>query len=406
MSIVDVVIVGAGAAGIAAARRLLAAKKTVCILEARNRAGGRAVTDHSLGCPVDLGAAWLHFARENAWTDLAQSAGLKVIRQEPGWGAVARIGQQIPTAEQRAAIDAAYGSYYAAIAAAGDAGLDIPISHVIPQDRFRARFDAIMTWAVGVESEQVSTLDLNRYADSLDNWAIQEGLGTTVALAAHHLPIRFETVVNTIDWQQRPIRLHTSQGVMEAGAVIVTVPTSVLAGGRVKFTPPLPDRHRSAIENIPLGVANKVFFRAPPEAMPFLQTTHVLARDDNSRTTNLLFHAAAQPVICAYFGGDFSKELEDHGELAPFALAELRRLYGARFADSLSAPVTTGWGSDPYAQGSYSAARPGHAHARQWLAEPVTPQLLFAGEACSEQYFGTLHGAWLSGVQAAETLTG
>lgn len=404
MSSFDTVIVGAGAAGIAAARRLLAAGQRVMLLEARHRAGGRAVTDQSLGAPADLGAAWLHFAEENAWTGIADEAGFNILRREPGWGAATGVGGRLPTAAEQAAAQAGFQRNYGLISAAAAAGSDVAISDILPHDDFRQRFDAVMTWAVGVESRQISTLDLDNYADSTHNWAVRKGLGSVVASAAANLPITFDCEVTAIDWSGPAMRLHTVKGHIEARAVIVTLPTSVLASGRLRFMPALPVACTEAFHGLPLGVVNKVFFQLRPGLFPEGASRHFIASDQSSRTFNYVVYPADQPLLSTYFGGDLSWELEQRGELAQFSLDELRRIHGGDFIKELGASLTTSWGKDIFAGGSYSAARPGKAHCRETLAKPVTPQLLFAGEACSTQHYGTLHGAWLSGVAAAEQL--
>jgi monoamine oxidase len=404
MNCFDTVVVGAGAAGIAAARRLVAAGQQVQVLEARSRVGGRALTDQSLGTPLDLGAAWLHFADQNAWTGIADAAGFSVIRREPGWGSAAFVGARAPTATERAEAEAGYGLYHDLIAAAAAAGRDVSLDDVLPQDGYRTRFDAVMTWAVGAETAQISTLDLARYADSDHNWAVTEGLGAVVATAAAQLPIKLGTRVTAIDWSGSLVRIDSTAGRIEARAVIVTLPTTVLASGAVRFTPQLPAAHVEAFHQLPLGVANKAFFQLGAGQFPDAQSRHFLGSAASSRTCSYLVRPAGQPLLCAYFGGDLARELEQHGRLAEFAIDELRSHFGSDFVANLGASISTAWGRDEFACGSYSAALPGKAHCRSQLATPVTPQLQFAGEACSTHYYGTLHGAWLSGVAAAERL--
>jgi monoamine oxidase len=405
VSEIDVIIVGAGAAGIAAARRLTAAGKRCVLLEARARPGGRAVTDHSLDCPADLGAAWLHFADTNAWTTLAEQAGFEVIRSDPGWGPAAWVGNAPPTAQQRAASAAGFERYFGLVEAAAAAGRDVSLGEILPVDDFRQRFDAVMTWAVGVETANVSVLDLARYAESTHNWAVRDGLGTVVAHAADGLDVRLGATVTRIDWSAASsVRVESTAGTLSARAAIVTVPTSVLARGAISFTPALPAAWRDAAEQLPLGVVNKVFFALAPGSFDAGDARHFIGRGDSARTGSYSLFPARQPLLSAFFGGDLSKELESRGELEAFAREELRGIFGARIDAQLASARSTAWGGDPFSLGSYSAARPGHADARAVLAQPVAPNLCFAGEACSAPYYGTLHGAWLSGQAAAESL--
>lgn len=403
--VVDVLVIGAGAAGIAAARELLAAGRRVLLLEARRRPGGRAVTDASLGVPADLGAAWLHHADRNPWVDLVREYGFTLIQREPDWGPRSRVAGRQPSAGEIAQWQTAMGRYEALIEAAAHEGRDVALTEVLPDDAYRPRFDAIMTWAVGAESSQISTLDLSRYADSRHDWAVAEGLGTVVARAAADLPVKFGAVARRVDWRSSAeVRILTSEGEeYTAGAVIVTVPTSVLAEGALHFDPPLPDAHAEALDDLPLGVVNKVFFRfgdtdLPPEPL------FTIGNGTTSRTAHYQLRPAGQPLAMAFFGGDLSRELEASGELAAFAREELARLFGADFTAAIRGELVTAWGADPFARGSYSAAAPGAAHQRGVLATPVSPRLLFAGEACSENHFGTVLGAWESGVAAARVV--
>ncbi len=404
MSVLDVAIVGAGAAGIAAGRRLVAAGRRIVLLEARQRVGGRAVVDQSLGVPADMGAAWLHFANANAWTGLAERFGFTVIRREPGWGPSAHVGSQAPSGPEQAAVIAGYERYQRLIEAAAEAGRDVAVSDVLPQDDFRARFDAVMTWAVGVESSQASTVDFCRYADSEHDWAVREGLGAVVAAAARDLPIRLGAQVSAIDWGGDTVRIETTSGRVEAASAIVTVPPTVLARGAIGFTPALPPEMQQACENLPLGVANKVFFRIREGRFASGGTRHFIGSAQTSRTCSWTANVADQPLLMAFLGGELSRELEERGELADFAREELRHVFGAEVLNELGPALSTAWGGDPWSRGSYSAARPGHAGSREVLGTRVSARLRFAGEACSVRHYGTLHGAWASGTQAAEQL--
>jgi len=404
MGIFDAAIIGAGAAGIAAARKLVAAGRNIVVLEARGRVGGRAVVDTSLGAPADLGAAWLHFARDNAFTALAEEGGFTVLRRDPGWGTAAWIGGHEPSRAEKAAAAASYQRYHSLIEAVALAGRDIALTEVLPQDDYRPRFDAVMTWAVGAESREVSTLDLHRYADSADNWAVREGLGAVVEYAARGLPVTLGAEVLAIDWSGDTVRIESTAGSVEAEHAIVTVPTSVLASGAIRFNPALPRGWEEAFASLPLGVVNKVFFRIERGRLADMPSRHFLGTTATSRTCSWFVHAADQPLLMAYFGGDLSRELEQGGALVQFAREELGRIFGTGVLDEIGAAVATAWGSDPHALGSYSVALPGHADCRTRLATPLSPRLQFAGEAASVNYYGTLHGAWLSGSEAAARL--
>jgi monoamine oxidase len=207
-----------------------------------------------------------------------------------------------------------------------------------------------------------------------------------------------------VDWSGPLVRIDSTAGRIEAAAVIVTTPTSLLAGGAIRFDPPLPEHHQRALAALPLGVCNKVFFRLREGGVADTLPSHFIGSDTTSRTCSWAARHADQPLLSAYFGGELSWELEQRGELVQFARDEFGRIFGADALAELGPALATAWGSDPLARGSYSAARPGYAHCREQLAEPVSPQLHFAGEACAVNHYGTIHGAWISGVAAATRL--
>ena len=396
----DIVIVGAGAAGIAAARWLRANGSDALLLEARERIGGRAHTDSStLGMPLDHGCAWLHSAAENPWATVARESGFSIIEQPPDWRR--RVGAKIRSAEELATVGHDLEQNFSLASRAAAEGRDVAMSELIPDNAVRAQFEAIMTWYIGIESDSVSSLDVARFEDTEINWAVREGLGSVVARAANGLELRLATPVQKIDWHGQGVTLRTPVGSLDARAVIVTAPTSVLAQDDIRFEPALPATIQQALHDVPLGIANKVFFRMEPGALPYEGTTHFIGTAQQARTCSYQVRPAGQEALLAYYGGRFARDLERRGELEQFAREELSGIFGSEFVRRITASLTVGWSEDPWSRGSYSAARPGRAHMREVLNQPVGERMFFAGEACSVEHFGTIHGAWESGVRAA-----
>jgi monoamine oxidase len=395
----DVLIVGAGAAGAAAGRELVRRGLRPLVLEARDRVGGRAWTDASaFGFPVDMGCSWLHSANVNPWMTYAREHGFTVRERSPQWQR--RIGATETSEEHQAAWYGAFRRNEELIAAAARAGRDVAVADVVPDDRHRPLFDCVMSWLMGVDTAQVSTLDYDRYADSDRNWSVVEGLGSVIAHAANALDVRLDTPVTSIDWSGKCVRLQTPRGAMEAPAVIVTAPTTVLAEERIRFTPRAPAL-LEACRGVPLGAANKVFIEMAPGALPYEGSVHFLGTDRSVRTASYQTRPLEREVLLAYFGGGFARELEERNELESFALDELAGIFGSEFRSQVRRIVHSEWTRDPWSRGAYSAALPGRAHLRERLTEPLGERVFFAGEACSTDYFGTINGAWRTGVAAA-----
>jgi monoamine oxidase len=399
---VDVVIVGAGAAGIAAARRLGEAEVGCLVVEARPRLGGRAwtVVDES-GFALDLGCGWLHSADRNPWRKIAEAQGRSIDKTPPPWArSSAPIG--FPLADQAAYLDARE-KFYARVVAMAEAEQDAPAATLLdPNGRWNDLIGATGTYVSGAELERVSVRDLGRYDDSGVNWRVVEGYGTVIATHGAGLPVALGRAVRRIDWSGRRLRVETADGSIAADAAIVTLPSALLAEEKVVFTPGLPAKTEAAA-GLPLGLADKLVLSLS-DAGEFEKDSRLFGRTDRRGTATYHVRPFGRPQIEAYFAATLAAELETAGEDAflDFAVAELVGLLGGDFARRIKPLDLHRWGIDPLARGSYSYALPGKADCRAVLAAPVDDRLFFAGEACSTNDYSTAHGAYLTGVAAAD----
>ena len=402
---VDVAVIGAGAAGIAAARRLAeTGRVSMVVIEARERAGGRVWTVDSAAGPLDLGAEWLHSADRNALAREAERLGFSLNRRRPDWST--RLSRSGETREVEEDWIREREAHYWAIHRAAQGPDDLPASAVlVPGGRWNALFDATSTWANAVELECLSVKDNDRYEDSGVNWLTREGYGRLLGKLAEGLPIAFGSAASRIEHGGRHIRVVTSRGTVSTARLIVTAPTNAIAGEHLIFDPPLPAKVAAAA-GLPLGLANKLFLRFDG-AVPGAEDELFLVGSTRRRETmSYQVRPMGRPRVNCFFGGRFAAQLERDGiaAMAAFAIDELAGLFGSEIRTRLSPLAASAWQSDPYALGSYSYALPGHADDRARLAEPVDGRLFFAGEACSPNFFSTAHGAYETGLRAADAL--
>ena len=400
---VDVAVIGAGAAGIGAARRLHEAGiLSVLVLEARDRVGGRVNTIEPAGFPLDRGAEWLHSADRNPLSPIAKRLGFSVHRRPPEWTTrLRRSGETIEAEDEWIALREAQRLARRRVATEAEDG---PLSMVLePGGRWNELLEATSSWANGAELDRVSVRDYVRYEDSGTNWRLREGYGRLFEALAEGLPMARETAVSRVDHGGRAIRLETARGALTAKRVIVTVPTSIIAGEIIRFDPPLPEKI-SAAAGLPLGVDDKLFISVEGELPGAEHDIYLVGSTTSRETMSYQVRPFDRPAIYCFFGGLFAAGLEREGEGAMFSFAagELARLFGSSVRKQIAPLASTAWLHDPWARGSYSYALPGHADDRARLAAPVDDRLFFAGEACSPNFFSTAHGAWISGITAAE----
>lgn len=402
---VDVIVVGAGAAGVAAGRALARAGVRFVVLEARARIGGRAWTRASTSdgfspYGLDLGCGWLHSADQNPWVGIAGSLGLTVDKTTPPWQReMPESG--FPVEAQRGFRNAQNSFYERMEVEAGKAGDRPAVELLEPGNPWNPLIDAISTYVNGVELDRLSVRDYDNYHDTMINYRVVEGYGTLIARSGAALPIITDCPVQTIDHSGTRIEVTSAKGRISARAVIVTVPTNLLARDIIRFTPDLPQK-REVAAVLPLGLDDKLFLRVEKaEELP--QNSRQFGALDRRATGAYHFRPFNLPVIEGYFGGQCARDLEKEGldGFAAFAREELVRMLGSQWRDRFTAIAVSTWGLEPYSLGSYSHALPGHWDKRAVLAQPVDDRLFFAGEATSLHSFSTAHGAHESGERAA-----
>ena len=407
--VVDVAVVGAGAAGLAAAARAYELGLSCYLLEAKPRIGGRTHTDtDTFGVAWDRGAHWLHSADVNPLTKIADELGHPyLVRPHPfegyfhlgtGWGGKADW--------------IAYRDEYAAAAdravAAGERGIDAAASDFVDEtSRWRRMVHHIFTAVSGMPPSEISTMDLAAYRDTEANWPLERGYGALLAARYAGLPVELSTPVGAIDTSGTHILIETPRGTARARSLIVTVSTNVLASGAIRFTPELPSGVQSALVGVPTGSANKVAFHFRRDVFGLPDTSYVSFMDERDAARpacSFQIRPFGSTLAIAYLGGDLSANLERGGEaeMTAFARAALRDMFGGDIFKELSGTAATSWTTDPHTLGAYSCALPGHAKDRAVLAEPVSERFFLAGEAVSADWFSTVQGAHVTGIEAAE----
>jgi monoamine oxidase len=399
---VEVVVVGGGAAGVAAAKRLCRAAVDCLLVEARPRLGGRAYTvvDPS-GFALDLGCGWLHSADRNPWVRVAEEEGVALDKTLPPWQR-RTLDTGFSRAEQND-FQNAMAEFFARLEQAAQSETDVAASTLLePGNRWNGLINSVGTYISGGDLDRLSVKDFDRYEDSGVNYRAFKGYGALIADYGADIPQRLNCPVRAIDHRGQKLRIETGEGAITADRAIITVPSAVLAAEQIAFTPALPEKIAAA-RGLPLGLADKLFI-ALEGAEEFEKETRLFGRTDRKGTGGYHMRPFGRPLIEAYFAGGLAAELEAGGDGAffDFAVSELVGLFGSDFSRRLKPIRIHRWANDPYALGSYSFALPGFADGRTILAAPVDNRLFFAGEACSAHDFSTAHGGYLTGVAAAD----
>jgi monoamine oxidase len=403
----DVVVIGAGAAGIAAARRIMAANRKVIVVEASGQIGGRCLTDSSsFDAPFDRGARWMHNPEISPMVKLARSAGLDLVPAPPG--RKIRIGRRYARAGETEEFLAALVRATRGIDEASRGKADVACVSALPKDLgdWAGAVDFVLgANATGKDLQDLSVVDKAHAQDRGSAISCRQGLGTLIAKLGEQVPVSLSTPVRRVDWSRRDVTVATSAGKIAARAAIITVSSNVLAADMIKFDPDIPKRYLDAASKLTLGSYDRIALQMPGNPLG-LSRDDVLIEQSNSTRTALLSANIGGSTLCTIdVAGSFGRDLSAQGERAMVAFAQewLAKLYGSDIGAAVKKSSATQWNASPYVLGAMSAAAPGGQPSRKVLTDPVGA-VFFAGEATHETMWGTVDGAWDSGERAAEAV--
>ena len=405
----DIVIVGAGAAGISAGHTLAGKGYDIAILEASNRIGGRVWTDQeTFSTPCDMGAHWLHYDSDNFYKNYGERNGFDIYPDNLKV-ALYNHGQIVENGAEL--IPELLGLMDQAIQESADTGIDVSMADATenfdhPMSSI-ARF-ILGPWTMGKELEKLSVLDYASMKDSID-WYCKEGFGTLVAHYGSKLPVSLDTIVEAIDWRGNDLRISTNRGNIRSKAVIVTVSTGVLASDAIKFNPALPAEKLESFDSISMGCYEHIWLEFSTPIAGLKPDTYILNfTDEPDSTFGASANASGSTLTYFDVGGQIADELSRHSKAdrVNFALDRLRSIFGSEIDQTFVKGSASSWATDPLTVGSYASAQPGAFNRRDVLREPIADRIFFAGEACHQTMFASVAGAHLSGGDTAEQLMG
>lgn len=417
-----VIVVGAGFAGLAAARRLQDEGFEVVVLEARDRIGGRVFTSRRWkDAPMDLGGSWIHGIQGNPLTAIADAAGARRVPTDEDSAILYRPGGKVSGEAFDARVDAMEALVEQARASAGELDEDLSLEAAIARQLRGKTLSAIDRQALDF---WVSASIEHEYAGDWGDLSAQnfdddggfegpevvfpQGYGALADHLAKGLDIRLGRQVSRIDCRGEGVTVGTKDARWSGDAAIVSVPLGVLKRGHIEFLPALPERHRQAIAALEMGLLDKAILRFPKAFWPKDCDWLAYAGETRGRWAEFfsLLRPTGLPILMGFNAAAYGRKIEAWSDAAIVedAMNALRDMFGHQIPRPSDFQLSR-WAADPFAYGSYSYLPPGATGAtRGELARPVSDKLVLAGEATSVEYSATVHGAYLSGLRAAAQL--
>lgn len=412
----DVIVIGAGIAGLAAAKLLVGWGYEVAILEATERVGGRILSDHSLGAAFDLGAGWIHGPKGNPISKLAESVSAKTfLTSDDSFRVFDAQGSVVPKAKILKKQEE-----FEALLEKVDATFDpdLPLSEAIEKVAPETKSDPILKWMLSAYTE----FDTGGPLDQLSAYYFDEdeaypgkdvifsqGYDQILSPLAKGLDIRVNHPLDRIEYEKgEGAYLYVGDKRFESSFVICTAPLGVLQKGSIAFEPKLPRAVTKSISNIGMGNVTKLALKFDEAFWPTDVQYFGLMTEEKGRWNYFLNYRtfSDQNILVGLSFGNYAAKVEQLSDqkMVDDCMTAIRNMFG----DSVPAPIAfvpTRWSQNPYTQGAYSYSKTGvNPGDFDGLAKPIEDVILLAGEHTTFNHHATTHGAYLSGIRAAQLI--
>ena len=405
----EVVIIGAGVAGLAAAKTLRDKGISFVLVEANFRIGGRVYTDNDIfGVPFDTHAHWMMISRKNPLIDYAKDNGFYIYQDLDKRKYF--VGDREATKDELADLRDSYQAFNKKIKDSiysGASGDDDNARTALGEDFFNNPWGYTVAsdygvWNMAENSKDWSPAD---WWNSIggDNWFCAEGYGSVVAHYGQDVPVALGTAVTEINWQGDGVKVVTSAGTINAKAAILTVSVGVLAAGHIKFTPQLPVQKQEAIDGIDMAVMNYIGLHFSDDVFKFGADTYVYQQQHDENGVGYLANLNNTNLVYGYVGGDQAKALEkvSMDTAIAYGLDGVKSMLGNDIEKKFIKGYATACGKIPFYEGAYSAAKPGKQPMRAVLRKTLADKVFFSGEATHRTQWASVNGGLYSGRDSA-----
>jgi monoamine oxidase len=405
---VDVLVIGAGASGIAAANTLLDRGHSVTVLESKHRDGGRAYTEYTtLGMPFDHGCAWIHESTKNPMMPLIEGLGYATVATEKFQKVFAGGDPVADAPVLRERMDAVGKRWQQAAKKAPNAKASMVSTPEHRLDRMAA--EVLGPLELALELDQFSVGEFQCIVEEKDDRLVAGGLGNVIHAFAHGLPIELDAPAQTIKWSKDGVEVESNGRTFRAKKILLTVSPWVLAN-KIKFDPPLPAWKVESFQQLQMSSFEKVALRFETGALAkFRPFERACGFDDDGRSFEIMLKPFSGDVAIVMVGGDFAKELlaKPESQAVDYALDVIAKHYGEKLRSKFKGGERTEWTLDEDVGGTWAITKIGSTDGdRAIYSKPVDNTVFIGGEACGGEWAATVNGAFFNGIDVAENIHG